>query len=220
MKNIGIFYHPAFRSRSYLTFRDRLRDFPEILNELLKKPNVRLCECPRAPVALILNVHTSEMVDQINREEQCGTAYESVGGVVAAMEALATGDLDGAFCFTGNEGHHAGYQEFWQSSCFNDVVIAITRVREISPWRRFAIVDTDAHHGGGTLNLIENDQDVLHLCFCRGSYHSGDEKVIEVDVYRQQGPGDNNANYLDPGPAPPPFSGPVPSRPAHLVFRL
>ncbi len=71
-----------------------------------------------------------------------------------------------AFCFIGAGGHHAGYRQFWGACCFNDVVIALTHTREISPWRRFAIVDTDAHHGDGTRQLVRDDPTVFHLCFC------------------------------------------------------
>ncbi len=95
------------------------------------------------------------MLQEVARDHLCATAYESVGGVVAAMAALARGELDRAFCFIGAGGHHAGQKTFGGACCFNDVVIALRHVREISPLRRFAIVDTDAHHGDGTRQLIK-----------------------------------------------------------------
>ena len=33
--------------------------------------------------------------------------------------------------------------------------------------RKIAILDTDAHHGDGTWNIFEQDNDVLYSCFCR-----------------------------------------------------
>lgn len=197
MKRVGVFYHPAFKRQGYLTFRDRLRDFPEVLQDLLKRPNVQLFDCPRVSRELVLKVHAPEMVAQVDQEELCATAYESVGGVVAAMEALARGELDRAFCFVGTGGHHAGYLEFWDESCFNEVVIAITHLREVSPWRRFALLDTDAHHAGGTLQLLQDDPEVLHLCFCRSSYRSLSGTKVEVNVHRQEQGADSNARYLD-----------------------
>ncbi|MGQ9921165.1 MAG: histone deacetylase [Desulfobacca sp.] len=184
MQRVGIYYHPSFSRKSYLTVGNRLRDFPEALDELLKLPNVQLFQSPRATEDLILKVHDPAMLQGVARDRMCSTAYESVGGVVAAMEALARGDLDRAFCFIGAGGHHAGYRTFWGACCFNDVVIALRQVRDISPWRRFAIVDTDAHHGDGTRQLLWDDPEVLHLCFCGDDYESADGSKIDVDVYR------------------------------------
>jgi acetoin utilization deacetylase AcuC-like enzyme len=137
------------------------------------------------------------MIHMVARDSLCSTAYESAGGVVAAMEALAKGEVDRAFCFIGAGGHHSGYRQFWGACCFNDVVMAITRVREISPWRRFAIVDTDAHHGDGTRQLVQNDAEVLHLCFCGADYTSPDETKVDVDVYRLGWRADVNELYVD-----------------------
>jgi acetoin utilization deacetylase AcuC-like enzyme len=197
MKQVGIYYHPSFSRKSYMTVGNRLRDFPEALDEVLKLPNVGLFQSPRAAEELILKVHAPEIISLVARDGMCSTAYESVGGVVAAMEALAQGELDRAFCFIGAGGHHAGYRQFWGACCFNDVVIALNRVRDISPWRRFAIVDTDAHHGDGTRQLVNDDPEVLHICFCGGDYISPDGSKVDVDVYRLGWKTGVNKLYVD-----------------------
>jgi acetoin utilization deacetylase AcuC-like enzyme len=197
MKQVGIYYHPSFSRKSYMTVGNRLRDFPEALEGVLKLPNVRLVICPRVPEELILKVHAPEIIRQVARDSMCATAYESVGGVVAAMEALARGVLDRAFCFIGAGGHHAGFRQFWGACCFNDVVIALTRVREIGPMRRIAIVDTDAHHGDGTRQLVEDDSEVLHLCFCGADYTSPDGTKVDRDVYRLGWKADVNHQYVE-----------------------
>ncbi len=197
MKKIGIYYHPSFSRKSYMTIGNRLRDFPEALEPLLKLPNVSLLESPRASQELILKVHAPEMLQMVAMDGFCSTAYESAGGVVAAMEALARGEIDRAFCFIGAGGHHAGYREFWGACCFNDVVIALRHAREISPWRRFAIVDTDAHHGDGTSQLVREDPEVFHLCFCGGGGRSEDSTKVHVNVHRMNGPEDANSRYLE-----------------------
>jgi acetoin utilization deacetylase AcuC-like enzyme len=197
MKNIGIYYHPSFSRKSYMTVGNRLRDFPEALAPLLAKPNVRLIEAPRASEALILKVHDPEMLTMVAMDSMCSTAYESVGSVVAGMVDLARGEVDRAFSFIGAGGHHAGYRQFWGACCFNDVVIALTHTREISPWRRFAIVDTDAHHGDGTRQLIREDPEVLHLCFCGTNFSSDDGTKVDVNVHRLDWQEDPNTQYLD-----------------------
>ncbi len=197
MKKIGIYYHPSFSRKSYMTVGNRLRDFPEALEPLLARPNVRLIQAPRVAEELILKVHDPGMLTMVAMDGMCSTAYESVGSVVAGMEDLARGEVDRAFCFIGAGGHHAGYRQFWGACCFNDVVIALTHTREISPWRRFAIVDTDAHHGDGTRQLIRDDPEVFHLCFCGTNFKSNDGTKVDVNVPRKNWQEDPDAHYLD-----------------------
>jgi acetoin utilization deacetylase AcuC-like enzyme len=197
MKRIGIYYHPSFSRKSYMTIGNRLRDFPEALEPLLTKPNVRLIESPRVAKELVLKVHDRQMLDMVARDGLCSTAYESVGGVVAGMVDLAKGEVDRAFCFIGAGGHHAGYRQFWGACCFNDVVIALTRTREVSPWRRFAIVDTDAHHGDGTRQLVRDDPEVLQLCFCGLNFKSDDGTKVDVNVHGLNWREDPNAQYVE-----------------------
>jgi acetoin utilization deacetylase AcuC-like enzyme len=197
MNRIGIYYHPSFSRKSYMTVGNRLRDFPEALEPLLARPNVRLIESPRVSEELVLKVHAPEMLAMVAQDGFCSTAYESVGGVVAGMADLAQGKVDRAFCFIGAGGHHAGYRQFWGACCFNDVVIALTHTREISPWRRFAIVDTDAHHGDGTRQLVRDDPDVFHLCFCGLDYQSGDGAKVDVNAYGLNPYTDADGQYVD-----------------------
>lgn len=197
MKKIGVYYHPSFSRKSYMTVGNRLRDFPEALEPLLAKPNVRLIQAPRAAEDLILKVHDPAMLTMVAMDGMCSTAYESVGSVVAGMTDLAKGDIDRAFSFIGAGGHHAGYRQFWGACCFNDVVIALNHTREMSPWRRFAIVDTDAHHGDGTRQLIRDDSEVFHLCFCGVNFKSDDGTKIDVDAHRFNWQANPDAHYLD-----------------------
>jgi acetoin utilization deacetylase AcuC-like enzyme len=96
------------------------------------------------------------------------------------MARVARGELRNAFCFIGAGGHHAGRDFFGGYCCFNDVVIALRHVRKTTPLRRFAIVDTDAHHGDGTRDLVQGDPDVLHLCVCGTAYESTDGTKVDL----------------------------------------
>ncbi len=96
------------------------------------------------------------------------------------MDRVATGELVNAFCFIGAGGHHAGRNFFGGYCCFNDVVIAIRQARRIGRLRRVAILDTDAHHGDGTRDLVADDPDVLHVCICGAEYASADGTKVDV----------------------------------------
>jgi acetoin utilization deacetylase AcuC-like enzyme len=92
---------------------------------------------------------------------------------------VAAGTLGNAFCFIGAGGHHAGRNFFGGYCCFNDVVIAIRQGRRTGSVRRVAILDTDAHHGDGTRDLLRDDPDVLHVCICGADYVSPDGTKVD-----------------------------------------
>ncbi len=64
----GIFYHPFFSRRSYLTTGRRLADFPAALEFLLQDPHVRLFECPSATDEQILLAHDPGLIPQVEAD--------------------------------------------------------------------------------------------------------------------------------------------------------
>lgn len=176
----GVFYHPSFSRRSYLTVGTRLADFPGALDPILATGRVRLYEPGPVSEELLLRIHTRDMLERVGRDPLCSTARHSAGGVVVAGETIASGEIGNAFVFIGAGGHHSGRDDFWGYCCFNDVALAILNLREKSGLGRFAIVDTDAHHGDGTRDLLRGDPDVLHVCFCATDYESPDGSKVDV----------------------------------------
>jgi hypothetical protein len=61
----GIFYHPSFSRRSYLTVGRRLADFPGALGHLLALPQTALFESPPVSDELILKVHTPGLIAEV-----------------------------------------------------------------------------------------------------------------------------------------------------------
>lgn len=103
---------------------------------------------------------------------------------MAAAEKIASGEIERAFAFIGAGGHHSGQDFFGGYCCFNDVAIAIAHLRETSGVRRFAILDTDAHHGDGTRDIFQSDPGVLHVCVCGMNYVSPDGTKVDVPAPR------------------------------------
>ncbi|MGE5188963.1 MAG: histone deacetylase, partial [Gemmatimonadota bacterium] len=149
-RTTGVFYHPSFSRRSYLTTGARLADFPAALDGVLASGRVRLYEPGPVPRELVLKVHTTTLIEGVKGDPLCATAWHSAGGVVAAGEKIAAGEIANAFAFIGAGGHHAGRSYFGGYCCFNDVALCVVNLREKCGLRRFAILDTDAHHGDGT----------------------------------------------------------------------
>ncbi len=176
----GVFFHPSYARRSYLTIGTRLADFPGAIDEILSGGKVRLYEPESVPEELLRRVHTKDLLERVGRDPLCSTAWHSAGGVVSAGEKIAEGEIVNAFAFIGAGGHHSGRNDFGGYCCFNDVALSIVNLRERHGLSRFAIVDTDAHHGDGTRDLFRGDPDVLHLCFCGTDYESPDGTKVDV----------------------------------------
>jgi acetoin utilization deacetylase AcuC-like enzyme len=176
----GIFYHPSFSRRSYLTVGARLADFPMALDAVLKSDKVKLYEPGPVSRELLLKVHTEGLLEGVKGDPLCSTAWHSAGGVVSAGEKIAEGEIGNAFAFIGAGGHHSGRDYFGGYCCFNDVALCIVNLREKYGLKRFAILDTDAHHGDGTRDLFRDDPGILHVCLCGTDYVSPDGTKVDV----------------------------------------
>lgn len=195
----GIFYHLSYSRRSYLTVGARLADFPAALDPILSSGRAKLYEPTPVGRNLILKVHTPDLIEGVRGDPLCSTAWHSAGGAVMAGEKIAEREIANAFVFIGAGGHHAGRDYFGGYCCFNDVALSIVNLRENYGLGRFAILDTDAHHGDGTRDLFRDDPAVLHVCLCGMNHESPDGTKVDVPCHRLARPGAASPNeaYFD-----------------------
>ena len=166
----GIFFHYQ-RGK-------RLKDFPQALNGILNREDVFFYDAfypskpaspfdlESIPINILHEVHTPEMVQRVRVTGDYEGALFSAAGTVDAAKRISKGEITNAFVFTGYGDHHAGSDFFGGGCYFNGVAMAIHELRNKLDVHRFAIIDTDAHHGDGTWELFENDPETLYLCFC------------------------------------------------------
>ena len=150
------------------------------LDGILRDERVKLYEPGPVSRELVLKVHTPGLIEGVKGDPLCSTAWHSAGGVVMAGEKIAEGEIGNAFAFIGAGGHHSGRDFFGGYCCFNDVALCVVNLREKHGFRRFAILDTDAHHGDGTREIFLDDPDILHVCFCGMEYESPDKTKVDV----------------------------------------
>jgi acetoin utilization deacetylase AcuC-like enzyme len=181
---------------SYYQRGERLRDFPEALKGILERENVFLYDAfyPLKPPSsldlesispeVLYQIHSPEMVERVRKTGSFEGALFSATGTVRAAEKIWKGEIDNAFIFTGYGDHHAGTDFFGGGCYFNGAAIAIQELRKRFRAKRFAIIDTDAHHGEGTWQIFEADPDVLYICFC--DYPSWEENnKVNIQVPRK-----------------------------------
>jgi acetoin utilization deacetylase AcuC-like enzyme len=177
----GIFFH--------YQQGERLKDFPQALGSILGRDDVFLYDAlyPSKPTSsfdleplsleTLCEVHSPEMIKRVKATGNYEGALYSAAGTVAAAAKICSGEITNAFVFTGYGDHHAGSTFFGGGCYFNGAALAINEVRRKFSITRFAIIDTDAHHGDGTWELFENDHKVLYLCFCTGNSRKHNNNV-------------------------------------------
>jgi acetoin utilization deacetylase AcuC-like enzyme len=163
---------------------ERLNDFPEELEGILNRDNISFYEAfyelTPTPEDLLLSVHTPRVIEGVKRTPYYETALYSTGGTVQAGERIWSNEIENAFVFTGTGDHHAGRDYFGGGCHFNGAALAIENLRRQTGARRFAVLDTDSHHGDGTRDIFSNDPDVLHVCFCSMNHDDGTNVDIAI----------------------------------------
>ncbi len=175
-----VYFHPAFRERP------RLGWFPGSLADAVA---LRGPETPARE--LLLEVHAPTLVEQIEESQHRDLALLSAGVVLAGTRDVAESG-GRAVALPGVGGHHSG-RAFYGGMClFNDVAIALADLRRRRPWR-VAVLDTDAHHADGSLDVLGPDPETLYGCLCIEGFAPPYPETFDVRV----GPGLEPDAYLE-----------------------
>jgi acetoin utilization deacetylase AcuC-like enzyme len=111
----------------------------------------------------------------------------SVGGTVAAARHAL---VHGVGLNLGGGTHHAG-RDFARGYClFNDVAVALARVRADGFARRALIVDCDVHQGDGTAHILGGDRDAFTLSLHGARNYPFQRIPSDLDVDLASGTGD------------------------------
>jgi acetoin utilization deacetylase AcuC-like enzyme len=88
-------------------------------------------------------------------------ALRAAGAAVMAVDLVMNKKADAVFCAVRPPGHHACRARPMGFCIFNNVAVAARHAVAAHGLDRVAIVDFDVHHGNGTEDIFENDENVL-----------------------------------------------------------
>jgi acetoin utilization deacetylase AcuC-like enzyme len=180
---VAITYHEDFGRDGFSVLKDRIRPSFEELKEsgLIDGETVKVFLPGPAPLRLVERAHTVGHMENMATDPYREVAILSAGSVILASELVATGQAESAFAYTGTAGHHASRGSCWGFCYFNDVAIAILRLREMG-LERFLIVDVDPHFGDGTRDFFGDDPMVFHINFHSGTGEKHDPARHNYDI--------------------------------------
>ncbi len=132
--------------------------------ECIKKEledSLQFIESSPASEADLRLVHSQSHIDWV---KQHGLTYEvavlAVGGALKASELAMRGER--AFGLIRPPGHHASPDSSWGFCYFNNVAIAVEKLKRKGIVKRALIVDIDLHYGDGTANFFASVPEVVY----------------------------------------------------------
>jgi len=96
-------------------------------------------------------VHTKFLIDTVKREGIYDIAALSAGGAIQAAE---TGLTEPCFALIRPPGHHASGGTAWGFCYFNNMAIAMEKLKRENRIQNALILDFDLHFGDGTVNIL------------------------------------------------------------------
>lgn len=142
-------------------------------------------DAPEAELDDLLRVHDAEYIEALDAKTPTSgfqridpdtvigprslvAARRAAGAVVAAVDLVASGEVDNAFCSVRPPGHHAERDESMGFCLYNNIAVGAARALELHGYARVAILDFDVHHGNGTEDIFAAEDRVL---FCSSFQH-------------------------------------------------
>jgi acetoin utilization deacetylase AcuC-like enzyme len=148
--------------------------------------------------------HTFLDPDTSTSPESYDVAKLAAGGLLNAIDAVASGDINNAFAFIRPPGHHAEESKAAGFCIFNNIAIGALHAIKKHGMKRILIADWDLHHGNGTQRSFYDDSRVLYFSTHQYPYYPGTGGINETG--RKEGlgytinvplaPGPGNAEYL------------------------
>jgi acetoin utilization deacetylase AcuC-like enzyme len=108
----------------------------------------------------IANVHTRSHIEYVKSVEVYGISALAAGG---AIQAATIGLGEPAFGLIRPPGHHASENSSWGFCYFNNMAIALEKLKRQNKIENAYVLDIDLHYGDGTVNIL-GEKEYVSIC--------------------------------------------------------
>jgi acetoin utilization deacetylase AcuC-like enzyme len=128
--------------------------------EIALRGKVTFLEPVTASQEDILKVHTPDHIKSVEREGVYEIAALAAGG---AIKAAQIGLTEPCFALIRPPGHHASAGSAWGFCYFNNMSIALEKLKSEGKIKKAFILDFDLHYGDGNVNILGHKEYVTIL---------------------------------------------------------
>jgi acetoin utilization deacetylase AcuC-like enzyme len=143
--------------------------FPALWRKDAPFGDLTLAELVHAPgyMKALATVRPAEGMAQIDEDTfissgSLDAVATALGAGLTALEAVALGEVENAFCAVRPPGHHAERERPMGFCLVNTIAIVAREAQRKYGAERVAIVDFDVHHGNGTEDIFADDPTVFY----------------------------------------------------------
>jgi acetoin utilization deacetylase AcuC-like enzyme len=206
VKKTGLVYSDIYlkhRTKMHPERKERLEAIISRLSESGPMDDLVPIEPYPAEIDSIARIHTRGHIDFVKESCErgagaldadtmvCPDSYEAallaVGGVLAAVDAVISGNVDNAFCAVRPPGHHAEFDRAMGFCLFNNIAVGARYAQDRYDCGRVLIIDWDAHHGNGTCNSFIDDPTVFYFSIHQYPHYPGTGRGDETGKGAGQG---------------------------------
>ncbi len=114
-------------------------------------------------------------------------ARRAAGAAVSGAERILAGESEFAFCGLRPPGHHAESDRAMGFCLFNNAAVAARHAIAECGAERVLILDWDVHHGNGTAEIFDADDDVLYVSIHQSPLYPGTGRPDEIGTGAGEG---------------------------------
>lgn len=179
-----IIYHEKFENPNYshdpAASEGRIKCIRE---ELERLPDLEFVRPDPADIEDLKLIHTNAHIEGIRRNDLLfRTASLAAGGAIKAAELAYKGEP--TFALIRPPGHHASPNSAWGFCFFNNMGIALEKLRKEGKIESAYVLDFDLHTGDGNINSLGGKSDV-HILNPRSSDREDYLEEVSEDLEKR-----------------------------------
>jgi len=158
-----IIFHDDYKNSTYAPDIAAAEGRMEAIMDLLsKEEGYSVLKPVAAGIEDLLRAHTRGHVDRISQDEKLfHMASLAAGGAISAAEIALDGEP--AFACIRPPGHHASGDSHWGFCYFNNMGIALLKLRSKGQIKGAFVLDFDAHTGDGNIDVLSEYPEIKIL---------------------------------------------------------